>query len=141
MPCNRYKTRGRVGFFDQERRTRKISKLGNPLERLDKVIDFEMFREELEINMLNLERKNNSGCKPYDVVMMFKIILLKRFYNISDEQAEFQINNALNFQEFIGLSIGDELSDARTIWLFQDKLIKRGIAEKILINFTNIWIV
>jgi hypothetical protein len=64
---HRYKPRGRVGFFDQERRSRKISKLGNPLERLDKVIDFEIFREELEINMLNANRKNNSGCKPYDI--------------------------------------------------------------------------
>ena len=115
MLGNRYKSRGRVGFFDQERRSRKISKLGNPLERLDKVINFEMFREELEINMLNLERKNNSGCKPYDIVMMFKIILLKRFYNISDEQAEFQINNALNFQEFLGISNRDEVPDARTV--------------------------
>ena len=95
MSGHRYKARGWVGFFDQERRLRKISKLGNPLERLEKVIDFEMFREELEINMLNLERKNNSGCKPYDVVSLFKIILLKRFYNFSDEQAEFQIKELL----------------------------------------------
>ena len=35
--------------------------------------------------------------------MMFKIILLKRFYNLSDEQAEYQINDRLSFKEFLGL--------------------------------------
>ncbi len=42
--------------------------------------------------MLNTNKKSTAGCKPYDVVMMFKIILLKRFYNLSDEQTEYQIN-------------------------------------------------
>ena len=46
-----------------------------------------------EDNMLNHDKKSNAGCKRYDAVMMFKIILLKRFYNMSDEQAEYQIND------------------------------------------------
>ena len=71
------------------------------MEKLQKVIDFEIFRIELEDNMLKHDRKSNAGCKPYDVVMMFKIILLKRFYNISDEQAEYQINDRLSFKEFL----------------------------------------
>lgn len=36
--------------------------------------------------MLNRDKKSNSGCKPYEVVPMFKIVWLKRFYNMSDEQ-------------------------------------------------------
>ena len=66
-----------------------------------------MFRFDLESNMLTHEKESKTGCKPYDVVMMFKIILLKRFYNLSDEQAEYQINNRLSFKEFLGLSSGD----------------------------------
>jgi len=102
----RYKSVGRVGFFDKEASSEKLSKLGNPLEKLHKVIDFEMFRVALEENMLNCNKKSNAGCKPYDVVMMFKIILLKRFYNLSDEQAEYQINDRLSFKDFLGLSSG-----------------------------------
>ena len=79
------------------------------------MIDFEMFRPELEGNMLNHDKKSNAGCKPYDVVMMFKIILLKRFYNLSDEQAEYQITDRLSFKEFLGLSSGDRVPDARSI--------------------------
>jgi IS5 family transposase len=90
-----------------------------------------MFRPELEENMLNHDKKTNAGCNPYDVVMMFKIILLKRYYNLSDEQAEYQINDRLSFKEFLGLSSGDRVPDARTIWLFQNSLIEKNL-EKVL---------
>jgi hypothetical protein len=101
MSIFKYKNTGRIGLFDKEETSSKLSKLGNPLEKLHKVIDFEIFRPELEDNMLNHEKKNNAGCKPYDVVMMFKIILLKRFYNLSDEQAEYQITDRLSFRELL----------------------------------------
>jgi IS5 family transposase len=126
-----YKQTGRIGLFDKEATFEKLSKLGNPLEKLHKVIDFEMFRSELESNMLNHNKKSPAGCKPFDVIMMFKILLLKRFYNLSDEQAEYQINDRLSFKDFLGLSSGDRVPDSRTIWLFQETLIKRDL-EKIL---------
>ena len=50
-----------------------------------------MFKEELEANMLNQEEENGFDCESFDVVMMFKIILLKRFYSSSDETAEYDI--------------------------------------------------
>ena len=77
--------------------------------------------------MLRHNKKSTVGPKPYDVVMMFKIILLKRFYNLSDEQTEYQINDRLSFREFLGLSSGDRVPDARSIWLFQDNLIRRNL--------------
>ena len=79
-----YKKTGRIGLFDKDETSLKLSKLGNPLEKLHKVIDFEMFRSELESNMLNQDKKSRAGSKPYNVVMMFKIILLKRFYYLSE---------------------------------------------------------
>jgi len=82
MKAISYKQRGAMGLFDKEATSSKLSKLGNPLEKLHKVIDFEMFRSLLESHMLNRKKKTNAGNKPYDAVMMFKIILLKRFYNM-----------------------------------------------------------
>jgi IS5 family transposase len=137
MSKTKYKPIGRVGLFDKEDISHKLSKLGNPLEKLHKVIDFEMFRPELELAMLNHEKTSNAGPKPYDVVMMFKIILLKRFYNLSDEQAEYQINDRLSFKEFLGLSSGDRVPDARTIWLFQDSLVKQSLEEILFLQFRN----
>lgn len=135
MSVFKYKQRGHIGLFDKEETETKLSKLGNPLEKLHKVIDFEMFRIELEDNMLKHDRKSNAGCKPYDVVMMFKILLLKRFYNLSDEQAEYQINDRLSFKDFLGLSIGDRVPDARSIWLFQNTLIGKKFEETLFNQF------
>jgi len=137
MSRNRFKKSGRISLFDKEELSSKLTKLGNPLEKLGKVIDFEIFREELEQNMLNHDKKNNSGCKPFDVVMMFKIIMIKRFYNLSDEQAEYQINDRLSFKEFLGLSSGDKVPDARTIWLFQNNLVEKGLEKRLFARFHN----
>jgi len=137
MSLFKYKPVGRLGLFDKEETTAKLSKLGNPLERLHNVIDFEIFRPELEEHMLNHNKKSNVGSKPYDVVMMFKIILLKRFYNLSDEQAEYQINDRLSFREFLGLSVGDRVPDARSIWLFQDNLIHKNLDESLFEQFRS----
>ncbi|MDR1523886.1 MAG: transposase, partial [Tannerella sp.] len=68
--------------------TEQLKQKGNPLYRLLKVIDFEMFRLEAEENMLNHDKKTNVGAKPIDVVLMFKLLILQRLYNISDEMPE-----------------------------------------------------
>ena len=39
------------------------------------------------------EAKGLGGRPVYDYVMMFKIIILQKLYNISDEQTEYQIND------------------------------------------------
>jgi len=135
MQTVEYKCVGRVGLYDKDETSAKLSKLGNPLEKLGKVIDFEMFRSELEANMLNHAKTSKAGQKPYDVVLMFKIILLKRFYNLSDEQAEYQINDRLSFKEFLGLSAGDRVPDSRSIWLFQDNLIGKDLEERLFEQF------
>lgn len=96
-----YKEHGNVSLFDSEITLQKLSNLGNPLEKLSSVIDFEMFRERLESKLLNDNKKNNVGAKPYDVVMMFKIIILQKYYNISDEQVEYQINDCTSFKDFL----------------------------------------
>ena len=36
-----------VSFFDEAKRYEKITKLGDPLEKLDSVMDWEMFRAPL----------------------------------------------------------------------------------------------
>ena len=65
MSIFKYKPTGRIGLFDREYQKEKLSKLGNPLEKLHKVIDFEIFRPELELDMLNHEKESHVGNKPY----------------------------------------------------------------------------
>ena len=91
MGNKKYKKHGKVGMFDTEFAKQDLSNLGNPLEKIIKVLDFEIFRDTLENGLLNKNRKNNAGAKRYDVVMLFKILILQRFYGLGDKQVEYQI--------------------------------------------------
>ena len=110
----KYKETGYKTLFDDENRHEKLSKIGNPLEKLSKVVDFEMFRSDLEEAVLNKDKKSKVGAKPYDVVMMFKIMVIQRYYNLSDDQTEYQIEDRVSFRRFLGLSSGDKVPDAKT---------------------------
>ncbi|CDN30184.1 Mobile element protein [Mucinivorans hirudinis] len=83
-----YKPIGIAGLFDHEQALEQLSNKGNALERLSEVLDFEIFRELLEDSILTKEKKNNEGAKPYDVVMLFKILILQRYFGLSDGQVE-----------------------------------------------------
>ncbi len=78
---------------------------------ISKVIEFEMFRDMLEAKLLNKNKKNNAGAKPFDVVMMFKIMILQRYYGLGDTQIEYQILDRLSFKKFLGLESGDKVPD------------------------------
>jgi transposase, IS5 family len=63
---------GQRSFFDVENRLQSVSKMGDPLERLDTAVPWESFRSLLG-GVHEKERKSNAGRKPIDVVLMFKI--------------------------------------------------------------------
>ena len=115
-----------------------MSEIGNPLERMLLVIDFEVFRNLLEEKLLNMEKKSNASAKPYDVVMMFKIMLLQRYYGLGDTQVEYQIIDRTSFKIFLGLESGEKVPDEKTIWAFRETLIKTGYMEALFVHFLNI---
>jgi len=82
-----------------------LSEIANPLEKISNVIDFESFRNTLEKSILNKEKKNNAGAKPFDLVMMFKIMILQRYYGLGDSQVEYQIIDRLSFKKKFGFRI------------------------------------
>jgi hypothetical protein len=89
------------GFFDENDRLKEISKPGDTLARLNTYIDWEKFRG-LLTGALQKERKVPGGRPPFDYIMMFKILVLQRLYNISDTQAEYRIKDQLGFMRFLG---------------------------------------
>lgn len=124
----RFKRHKDYGFFDQDIRLSKLSELGDPLERLNKGVDFEMFREFLEDNLTRLS-DGKGGRPPYDYVLMFKIVILQRYYNLSDEQVEYQINDRMSFMRFLDLTIADDVPDSRTVWNFREQLVDLVLIE------------
>ena len=133
----KYKKLGSVTLFDAQTTKENLSELGNPLERLSQVIDFEMFRGALEDVFENRSKKNNAGAKPYDVVMMFKVMIIKHYYNLSDHQVQYQITDRQSFKDFLGLASGDKVPDEKTIWAFSEKLAKSGLSERLFQQFVD----
>lgn len=130
--AKRYKRHRDYGFFDQDIRLRKLSELGDPLERLSNGVDFDIFRALLE-QRLSVEAKGKGGRPPYDYVLMFKILILQRYYNLSDDQTEYQINDRMSFMRFLNLTISDDIPDSKTIWNFTERLTDLEL-EKELFN-------
>ena len=110
-----------ISLYDESSRLEKLSKLGDCLERLDKVIHWEMFRPILE-DAHKKEKRGAGGRPPYDYVLMFKILVLQRLYNLSDDQVEYQVNDRLSFMRFLGLGLGSTVPDAKTVWHFRETL-------------------
>ncbi len=137
MTAQKYKRTGNKGLFDEQDIYQKLLDIGNPLEKIIKVIDFEMFREILESKLLNQYKKNNAGAKPFDLVLMFKIMILQRYYGLGDTQIEYQILDRLSFKKFLGLESGDKVPDEKTVWAFREKLTNEGLVEEIFSQFTK----
>ena len=123
------------GLFDLESHEEKISRYQPPLAKLDRVIDWEIFRGAIE-QALHVEPKGAGGRPSFDRLMMFKIVILQKYYNLSDEQTEFQINDRTSFKQFLGLSIEDIVPDEKTIWLFKEQLTQKDLSQKLFDLFT-----
>jgi IS5 family transposase len=125
------------GLFDYEYQLESINQHQPPLQKLDKVIDWELFRAPIE-EAFRIESKGPGGRPPFDRLMMFKIMVLQRYYNLSDEQTEFQIKDRLSFMQFLGLQIGDKVPDEKTLWAFKEQLKEKGLSQQLFDHFAQI---
>ena len=110
-------------MFDVEDRLKRLSDLGDHLEAFSAAVDFELFRPTLDA-ALAYSDGTKGGRPPLDPVMMFKVLVIQAANNLSDEGAEYLVNDRLSFMRFLGLSLGDRVPDARTIWLFRERLTR-----------------
>ena len=66
---------------------------------------------------------------------MFKVLVLQALYDLSDDQAEFQIQDRLSFMRFLGIGIAQKVPDAKTIWLFREHLAEAGAIGNLFARF------
>jgi len=117
-----------TSLFDLENRYASLSEAGDPLERLDTVIDWEIFRTILE-RLDTKERKSSAGRKPTCRILMFKMLILQRLHNLSDERLQYQVTDRLSFMRFLGLDLAADVPDARTVWAFRELLRTHQLVE------------
>lgn len=121
------------GFLDLHGRHSKLNER-DPLLALHSLIDWEDFRPTLN-GIRAKERKSNAGRKSFDVILMFKAMVLQHLYNLSDDELEYQIRDRYTFCRFLGLNPEHRTPDAKTIWLFREQLVKAGLMKSLFVDF------
>lgn len=130
---------GQPGFFDAENRLAALSTKGDPLEAIAALVPWENFRVDIEAVVLtpDAEKKSSAGRKPFDAILMFRMLILQSLYNLSDEQIEYQVRDRMSFTRFLGLEFEDDVPDGTTLWLFCEKLAQAGLVEKLFERFNQ----
>ena len=97
------------------------------LSQISNMIDWTPFRQILEEMYDN---KSEKGGRPNcDVILMFKILILQKWYGLSDLEVERQMADRISFMAF--LDFPDPFPDSRTIWLFKQRIVESGKDELI----------
>jgi len=128
---------GQPGFFDGEERLAWLSVAGDRLKRLAAVVDFELFRPDLE-RVLKRSDRTRGGRPPYHAVLMFKVLVLQTFYTLSDDQTEYQLRDGLSFMRFVGLALHEPVPDAKTIWLYREQLVRASALKRLFVPFDGV---
>ena len=122
------------GLFDLDERYAARSKIGDALERLASVVDFEMFRAGPDASLLRSDR-SKGGRLPMDAVMMFKVLVLQSLYGPADERTGFRIGDRPSFMRFPGLDLHGRVADARTIRLLRKHLTGAKAVDALFARF------
>lgn len=124
-----------LSVFDFSDRLAHLSEKGDPLERLDAVIDWNVFRP--LIRKARPKAGGKGGRPAYDGILLFKMRVLASLHNLSDDQWEYQVKDRLSFMRFLGLGLQERVPDATTIWLFREEIGKQNLLEKLFDRFNR----
>ena len=122
--------RGQRGFWDVEDRLRELSAEGDPLERLSRTVDFELFRPIL-MKALRRSHPCKGGRPGFDPVLKFKMLVLQALHGLSLQQTDYLVRDRLSWMRFCGLGPGDAVPDANTLWDFREALIAANALDRL----------
>ncbi|NOR74382.1 MAG: IS5/IS1182 family transposase, partial [Draconibacterium sp.] len=81
-----------LSLFDDHFLMEKLTKLGDPLQKLNDYIDWNIFKPSLNTAFMGEPKDKSKGGRPaFDKLIMFKALLIQSLYNLSDDQLEYQI--------------------------------------------------
>jgi IS5 family transposase len=111
-----------LSFFSIAERLANLSRQGDPLERLNGVIDWSWFEPALNQAFPSVTPKGPGGRPSYPRLLLFRMLILQRLYSLSDEAIQFQVLDRLSFQRFLGLNMADAVPDQNTVREFREAL-------------------
>ena len=122
------------GLFDKAVRLEELHAMGDPLARLDEVIDWKLFEPVFE-RIPKAEPKAPGGRPSLAPAMMFKALVIANLDQLGDAQVEFQVTDRLSFKRFLGLSDADKSPDEKTFWAFREMLTNHELIEPLFAIF------
>ena len=127
-----------LSLFDDFFNLETLSKLGDPLEKLNSSINWGVFEMPLSDAFNKSElNKGKGGRPPFSRIMLFKALIIQSLYNLSDDQLEFQIIDRASFKRFLGLKRSDKVPDSKTFWAFREQLAENKMIEKLFHKFSE----
>lgn len=115
-----------ISLFAPEERAAKRDRLGDPLQVLDRAIDFGALARAVDAK-LTLGDRGRGGRPPYPTELMIRLLVVQQLYNLSDDALEYQVLDRASFQRFAGLEKTSRIPDAKTIWVWRERLKKQDL--------------
>jgi IS5 family transposase len=108
--------------------------LGDPrmmaqLDRLNQAVPWERLAEPIRATYRNGTARGGRPNVP--VVMMLKIVLLQKWFNVSDPGMESLLRDRISFRRFVGLGWEDPTPDETTIVEFRKRLREHGLVSQL----------
>src|SRR3972149_6053420 len=127
-----------LGLFDDHFLLEKLTRLGDPLQKLNEFINWKIFEPSINEAFKNEDRDLSKGGRPpFDRLMLFRALMIQSLYNLSDDQLEYQIIDRASFKRFLGLKKSDKVPDSKTFWAFREQLIEKEIIEHLFEIFNE----
>jgi len=111
-------------FVEIRKQSRK-----NFLDDVNRLIDWKPIEKILRKKYRKVASAD--GRPAYPPVPMFKLLLLQRWYGLSDPGLEDALYDRISFIRFSGFSLGSTLPDHSTICRFRNTCMELGIYEKL----------
>lgn len=115
----------KTDLFADEHHRKKIDSLGDPLADIESHIDFAALAAEVD-KVAPRPLSAQGGRPPYPTETMVRILVLKRLYNLSDEQMEYQLLDRMSYKRFCGLANATNVPDRTTVWTFENRIGEAG---------------
>ena len=123
----------KTDLFADEHHRKKIDALGDPLTDIESHIDFASLAAEVD-EVAPRPVSAQGGRPPYPTETMVRILVLKRLYNLSDEQMEYQLLDRMSYKRFCGLANATHVPDRTTVWTFENRIGEAGPRRSLTVS-------
>ncbi len=103
--------------------------------QIDQIFDWKQL--EKDIDKVFKKGQSVGGRPSYRGKVLFKMMLLQTWYNLSDPQVEKMVNDSLSAMRVCQLDLEDDVPDHSTLSRFRKELVDKKAYDRLLIKINN----